>query len=118
MTSFYSVFCDQTFICRSRVVDGFWPSAFGLMFKKRIQDDEGLLIEFPGWIADRSVHTNFMRFDIDCVFLDHDYRVVDIVTLAPWKKYTPSKSCSYVLELNAGVCDKIGLEVGDLLKCL
>ena len=36
--------------------------------------------------ADSSVHTHFMRFPIDVVFLDSEWRIVSVVAaLRPWR---------------------------------
>src|SRR5262245_61559913 len=71
----------------------------------------GLLIE-PTW----SVHTWFMRFPIDVVFLDRDLTVVKIRRhMSPWRGAARFRARS-VLELAAGECDRLHLEVGDRLS--
>jgi len=50
----------------------------------------------------RSVHTHFMRFPIDVVFLDSELRIVSIVNaLRPWR-LAAAKTASAVLELASG----------------
>jgi hypothetical protein len=50
----------------------------------------------------RSVHTCFMRFPIDVVFLDEELRVVKVVrALAPWR-FAGARGATAVLELPAG----------------
>jgi uncharacterized protein len=63
----------------------------------------------------RSVHTHFMRFSIDVVFLDRELRIVSIVApLRPWRVvWRPSAES--VLELAAGECDRLGLTDRDVL---
>jgi uncharacterized membrane protein (UPF0127 family) len=64
----------------------------------------------------RSVHTHFMRFPIDVVFLDSAQRVVRIVpSLRPWRA-AAARSASCVLELRGGECARLGLREGDVLE--
>ena len=62
-----------------------------------------------------SVHTHFMRFPIDVVFLDAGWRIVSVATrLRPWR-LAAAKTASSVLELAAGECERLGLAEGDAL---
>ena len=63
-----------------------------------------------------SVHTFFMRFSIDVVFLDDELRVVQIAAdLRPWRA-AGKRGARAVLELPAGECERRGLRVGDQLR--
>jgi len=63
-----------------------------------------------------SVHTFFMRFSIDVVFLDDELRVVHIAAdLRPWRA-AGKRGARAVLELPAGECERRGLRVGDQLR--
>jgi hypothetical protein len=63
-----------------------------------------------------SIHTAFMRFPIDALFLDRNLRVVDIVErLGPWRVASKRRARS-VLELAAGECARRKVEVGDRLE--
>ena len=60
-----------------------------------------------------SIHTAFMRFPIDVVFLDPDLTVIHIVhELRPWRTAT-YREAREIVELAAGECERRGLEVGD-----
>jgi uncharacterized membrane protein (UPF0127 family) len=62
-----------------------------------------------------SVHTHFMRFPIDVVFLDSERRIVSITrAVRPWR-FAKAKGADSVLELAAGECDRLGLTVGTAL---
>ena len=66
---------------RAKVADSLWTRFIGLMGKADLADGEGLLIEDCN-----AIHTHFMRFAIDAVFLDADERPVKIVRgIPPWK---------------------------------
>jgi hypothetical protein len=56
-----------------------------------------------------------MRFPIDAVFLDREWRVVGIADgVAPWRT-AARKGAKAVLELPAGESARRGLRPGDLL---
>ena len=78
--------------------DTFWKRSLGLMGKPRLEPGRGLLI--PGC---RSIHTCFMRFPIDAIFLDDHDRPVKIVrNIRPWRlAWGGLKACS-VLEVESG----------------
>ncbi len=62
-----------------------------------------------------AIHTAFMRFPIDAVFLGRDGRVVRIVRgLQPWR-IAVSLRARAVVELAAGVLERHPVEVGDRL---
>jgi uncharacterized membrane protein (UPF0127 family) len=97
-----AVLCD-----RCLVADSFGTRLRGLMLRARLPAGEGLL--FP---RTRSVHTHFMRFPIDVVFLDGDDRVVRVVPgLRPWRAAACREARS-VLELAAGEAAHRGLREG------
>jgi uncharacterized membrane protein (UPF0127 family) len=92
------------------IADGFFTRGLGLLGRKRLPHGHGLLIK-PSW----SIHTWFMRFTIDVVFLDRELRVLKIrKQMRPWRATARFRADS-ALELTAGECDRLGLAVGDLL---
>jgi uncharacterized membrane protein (UPF0127 family) len=102
---------DDTRVCEAcRVADSFLARFRGLMGRRDLRAGEGLL--FP---RTRSVHTHFMRFAIDVVFLDDSDRVVRIVPrLKPWRA-AASRDARTVLELPAGESERRGLREGTML---
>jgi uncharacterized membrane protein (UPF0127 family) len=90
-----------------RVADSFLARTRGLLGRKRLEPGEGLLIR-----GTSSVHTHFMRFAIDVVFLDRDGRVLKLSReLRPWR-FAGSRGASDVVELPAGTCDRVDLREG------
>jgi uncharacterized membrane protein (UPF0127 family) len=62
-----------------------------------------------------SVHTAFMRFPIDVVFVDGAGRVLDIAhSVRPWRAVA-CRGAKAVVELAAGECSRRDLETGDEL---
>ena len=101
---------DGRLVCRARVADSFAARFRGLMGAADLPRGEGLLLP-----RTRSVHTHFMRFPIDVVFLDEERRVVAVArSLRPWGM-AGAKGAKSVLELAAGECERLGLAEGDVL---
>ncbi len=106
-------------ICHVNLAKTTISRGLGLMFKRSMPKDYGLLIEFPTWTSLRilkTVHGFLMFFSIDLVFIDKDLKVVDITTLNPYKWYTPKTNCKWVLEVNQGIVKDRDLRVGDVLE--
>lgn len=83
----------------------------GLLGRRSLPGGEGILLRPAA-----SIHTFFMRFSIDAVFLDDDLRVVGISPdLAPWRA-AGQRGAHAVLELSAGECAQRGLAVGDHVR--
>ena len=82
----------------------------GLLGRSGLAEGEGILLRPAG-----SIHTFFMRFAIDVVFLDRDLVVVGIEpSLGPWR--TASRSgAKTVVELASGECERVGIQIGDTL---
>ena len=84
-------------ICRCELADSFLTRLRGLLGRRGLATGEGLLIA-PA----PSVHTCFMRFAIDAVFLDADFRVLEVRPhLRPWR-LAGARGARHVLELRAG----------------
>jgi uncharacterized protein len=83
----------------------------GLLGRRSLPSGEGILLRPAA-----SVHTFFMRFSIDVVFLDEELRVVRIAPdLRPWRA-AGRRGARAVLELPAGECARRGLRVGDIIR--
>ncbi|MEE9474469.1 MAG: DUF192 domain-containing protein [Candidatus Hydrothermarchaeaceae archaeon] len=102
-------------ICRAREASNFFGRARGLMFKRRLEKGEGLLIEFSSLLKSCSIHSFFMRFAIDLIFIDSGMSVVDMKTLVPWKIYSTKGDCRWVLEVSEGTIEENNIKPGDVL---
>ena len=97
-------------VCRCRVASSFASRFRGLMGVASLPPGTALLLPRTS-----SVHTHFMRFPIDVVFLDSERRIVSITrAVRPWR-FAKAKGADSVLELGAGECDRLGLTVGTVL---
>jgi uncharacterized membrane protein (UPF0127 family) len=82
----------------------------GLLGRRGLPAGEGMLLR-PA----PSIHTAFMRFPIDALFLDRDLRVLEIrEQLGPWRVASERRARA-VLELAAGESARCGVQVGDRL---
>ena len=97
-----------------RRTDTYLTRLIGLMGRKQLGPDEGL------WISPcKGIHTMWMRFPIDVVFLDEDFTVVSLrERVAPWRVTRVIRSAASVLELPAGAIQRTGLTVGHRLGFL
>lgn len=99
------VVCDRCVVAASP-----FSRMKGLLGRSELRPGEGLLLRPAS-----AIHTFFMRFPIDAVFLDRDWRVVGIAgDVAPWRT-AGRKGANAVLELPAGESARRGLRPGDLL---
>lgn len=102
---------DGRLVCRCRVATSFASRLRGLMGVARLAPETGLLLPRTS-----SVHTHFMRFPIDVVFLDADRRIVSVVAALPAWQFARAKGAKSVLELAAGECERLELVEGALLR--
>lgn len=100
---------DGRIICESvEVADTAGRRLKGLLGRSSLNPGAGIVLR-PGF----SIHTAFMRFPIDVVFLDHDLVVLRIApTLRPFRTAS-CRGAREVVELAAGECARRGLAVGD-----
>ncbi|HAU16661.1 MAG: hypothetical protein CSH49_09090 [Alcanivorax sp.] len=98
-------------LTRIRTADTFLTRLIGLLSRSSIGSEEGLLI-----VPCASIHTFFMRFTIDLVFLDNDNKVLGVkenvkpnrISLAPKGTYA-------VLEIAQGNVMRTGIHLDDTL---
>jgi uncharacterized membrane protein (UPF0127 family) len=93
---------------RCEVAETFWAKFRGLMGRRSLPREEGMLFRPAG-----SIHMFFMRFAIDAVFCDADLRVLKVVRgLKPWRT-AGARGAKVVIELAEGAAD--GVAEGDRL---
>ena len=97
------------------LADSFISRFLGLMFRKDLE--RGLILKLPSSRSRRgsAIHMFFMRFPLDIIFADADKKIVDMVSIGPWKTYTPKAPAKYVIEMKKGTINKFDLEIGDEL---
>ena len=96
------VVCEQC-----RLAENALARMRGLLGRRGLESGEGLLLR-PA----PSVHTFFMRFAIDVVFLARDGEVLKVVPrLRPWRT-TGARGAKAVVELASGEADRRGIHTG------
>jgi len=93
----------------------------GLMFRESLELDKGML-----FIYEKSGKYSFwmknVLFPLDIIWIDENKEVVFIsenvlpCKLDPCSSVKPDREAKYVLEINGGLSEKIGLAVGDRLE--
>lgn len=98
----------ETICERCTVAASMFSRLKGLLGRSAMGRDEGILLRPAS-----SVHTAFMRFPIDAVFLDRDLRVLRVATdLRPWRA-AGCRGARAVLELSSGESERRGVRPGD-----
>src|SRR5262245_21455555 len=82
----------------------------GLLGRDGLDEGTGLVIA-----PSNAVHTFFMRFAIDIVFLNRAGKVLKIRQRVPARRMTASPTAHAVLDFPAGAASAIGLSVGQTL---
>ncbi|MBM7557187.1 DUF192 domain-containing protein [Halanaerobacter jeridensis] len=92
-----------------RVANTFWQRLVGLLRHKELKENEGLIIK-PCQI----VHTFFMSFTIDLVFIDGHGQVLELIENLKPNRISPFVvESEQVIELASGVIQTKGIELED-----
>jgi uncharacterized membrane protein (UPF0127 family) len=93
------------------VARSFWQRFKGLMWSNPLPVAQGLLIPRCA-----SVHTLFMRYPLDVIYLDKRGAVVKLVhELNPWRLSWGGGAAAQTLEMTAGGIAHCGIHLGDCL---
>ncbi|QCJ41715.1 DUF192 domain-containing protein [Bacillus sp. S3] len=91
--------------------DTFFKRLKGLMFSKSLPAGHGLLIQ-----PCQSIHTFFMKYSIDVLYLSKDLEIVGMdETVQPAKVGKIRKKAYSVLELPAGTIQKTETKIGNYI---
>lgn len=107
---------DKTLVRRVRRADSFVARLRGLTFRRRLGQDEGLLLVGRSESrAEAAIHMFFVFFPIGVLWLDRENRVVDKVLARPFRPYyAPRAPASGVLECQPEVLDRV--EIGEKIR--
>jgi uncharacterized membrane protein (UPF0127 family) len=95
------------------LADTFWRRFRGLMFRRNFKG-EALIFELKS--RRQSIHTFFLRFSIDVIFLSSNFFVIEICQrLKPWQIHRPKVDASYIVELPAGTISSTNVKIGHKL---
>ena len=109
--------CFQAFCFEVEIARTAEQRRQGLMFRKSLDENKGMLFDF----GKQGRHSFWMKntlIPLDIIWFDDEHRVAFIKENAQpcvqelCQPISPSELASYVLEINAGMVDKIGLSIG------
>ncbi len=102
-----------TLATQARHATAFTDRLRGLMLAPSLPNGGGLLLE-----PESSIHTFFMRYPIDVVYLNKAYHVLRVDHAMPPSRLGPiyTRGCHAILELPAGVITASETAVGDVLE--
>ncbi|MEB2286482.1 MAG: DUF192 domain-containing protein [Anaerolineae bacterium] len=105
----------EVVLARARWCQGFWCHLRGLMFRRHLPDDEGLLFVYRrASVGSTTIHMFFVFFPIAAVWLDDEGRVVSTALARPWRPYyAPDRPARYLIEARPALLDRVA--VGDQL---
>ncbi len=103
----------KVIVTKSRTVKSVFGKTLGLMFKKK---PEPLVFVFSK-ATFVPLHTFFMQFPIDVLFLNENWEVVELKeNFMPYSYYRPKKKAMFVIELPEGSILKSKTAVGDIIN--
>lgn len=92
----------------------FFTRLKGLMFRKELSNGGGLYLH-----PCKSIHTFFMKFPIDVLYLDKEWKIVGMEEqLEPGKMGRHFTGAASVIELESGSIQKNGIQEGQIVKLL
>lgn len=97
------------------VVNTFEQRQHGLMFRKHLDENAGMIFVFAD-AAPRNFWMHNTVIPLDMIFVNSSFRVIGVVANATPETDTirgVEGASQYVLEVNGGWCAKNGIEVGD-----
>ena len=100
------------------IAESDYETETGLMYRKSMADDQGMLFIFPE-VAMHSFYMKNTEFALDIVFINEKLKIASFQENAqPFAEIGLSSKVpvKYVLEINAGLAEKWLLEVGDRIE--
>lgn len=98
-----------------------FEKARGLSGRKSLDADKGMLFSF-GFSGIYPFTMKNTLIPLDIIWMDKNYKVVDIKeNCAPCRGFfcppiIPSRFAKYVLEINAGFCERLEIKIGEEAK--
>ncbi|MDD2697122.1 MAG: DUF192 domain-containing protein [Candidatus Pacebacteria bacterium] len=115
----YNLVCFGSNCFQVEIADNSLERSQGLMFRQKLDSDKGMLFifenegEYPFWMKNTLI-------PLDIIWINGDKEVVFISENAQpcmeefsCPSINPGKNARYVLEINGGISEKIGLNIGN-----
>ena len=89
---------QEVFADNLKMNNTYFSRLIGLMFKKDLPAGSGIILK-----PCTQIHTCFMRFNIDVIFLDENLHVLHVIeNMPPWRVSPLFLKSRYTIELPAG----------------
>lgn len=94
-----------------RIAQSLWSRIRGLIAYPELEPNQAL------WIPQcRSIHTCFMQYSIDCVFVSSEGRVVRVLPrISPWRMTGIQWGATAVIEMRSGQSESLRIRLGEVL---
>jgi uncharacterized protein len=104
----------QQFVMEKAVTE--FQQHMGLMRRDSLAADHGMIFPFQ-FAAPQTFWNHDVRFPLDVLFLDDDGNIVSIQHMNAYDDTnTQTVTARYVVELNSGTAQRLGLKTGDHLN--
>lgn len=110
--------CINTNCFEVEVAENFLQQTRGMMFRKSLQEDKGMLFIF----SKEAIYLFWMKntkIPLDIIWINSDNKIVFIAENSlscdnsKCPQIIPPQKAKYVLEINGKLCQKLNIKVGD-----
>ena len=99
-------------LSQARAADTFWLRLRGLLGVSSLPKEAGLIL-----IGEKSIHTFFMKFPIDVLYVDKNYKVIRAdPNMVPYRLGPFVSQSAYIVEMPVGTITDTVTKVGDQLN--
>ena len=102
---------EAVILKRAKIAESFLSRLLGLMFKKNISVEEGMIFYYTS-----SIHTCFMRFPIEVVFLNRDMEAIKVYHKLKPFRLAGTLKCYCIIEMLSCKIHEKAVDVGDVLE--
>jgi len=113
MTKYFSISVRDGILISKKALlaDTFLSRLIGLTFRKTMPEDEALI-----FYKAPAIHTFFMRFSFDLVFLDRENKIMRICESIKPNRQVFCLGSTTTIEFPPGTVSRKSLKVGDVLE--
>ncbi len=103
---------NTVLVKEAKFAKNFFERMLGLIPRKEISEEQALVFENC-----KQIHTFFMKFSIDVIYLNRDSKVIKLEeSISPFRICRWVKDSKYIIEAKAGIIKNKNIEIGDKIK--
>ncbi len=96
---------------KGKLADTFWSRLIGLLNRSSLEKGEALILK-PSY----AIHTLFMRFSIDALFLDKNGKVIGLIHAIKPFRFSPAYfGCQLTIEFPENTLHSTQTQLGDVI---